>query len=55
MATAGTALAATKMVEVLGGIVVGLAFIVELSFLHGREQLKGYDVFSLVKYETEEE
>jgi adenine phosphoribosyltransferase len=53
MATAGTALAAAKMVETLEGVVVGLAFVVELSFLHGRERLKNFDVFSLVTYESE--
>jgi adenine phosphoribosyltransferase len=55
MATAGTALAAAKLVKTLGGIVVGMAFVVELSFLHGRERLKDYDVYSLVKYESEGE
>jgi len=52
MATAGTALAAAKMVATLGGAVVGLAFVVELNFLHGREKLKDFDVFSLVNYES---
>ncbi|MDG6926332.1 MAG: adenine phosphoribosyltransferase [Nitrososphaerota archaeon] len=55
MATAGTALAVVKMVEALGGTVAGIAFVVELSFLHGREKLSKYDVFSIVKYATEEE
>ena len=55
MATAGTAMAAIKMVETLGGIVIGLAFVVELSFLHGREKLANYEVFSLVRYESEAE
>ncbi|MDA4121561.1 MAG: adenine phosphoribosyltransferase [Thaumarchaeota archaeon] len=55
MATAGTALAAAKMVETLGGVIVGLAVIVELSFLHGREKLKSFDVFSLVAYNSEAE
>lgn len=55
MATAGTALAAAKMVEALGGVIVGLAFVVELAFLHGRERLGTYDVFSLVAYESEAE
>ena len=44
-----------KMVEALGGKVVGLAFVVELTFLHGREKLQGYNVYSLVAYATEEE
>lgn len=55
MATAGTALAVVKMVEALGGEVVGIAFVVELTFLHGREKLSKYDVFSLVQYDSEEE
>jgi adenine phosphoribosyltransferase len=55
IATAGTALAVTKMVERLGGKVVGLAFVVELTFLHGREKLGSYDIFSLVQYASEEE
>lgn len=55
IATGGTALAAAKLVEVLRGTVVGFAFVVELSFLKGREALEGYDVFSIVKYAAEEE
>jgi adenine phosphoribosyltransferase len=55
IATGGTALAAAKLVEVLRGEVVGFAFVVELSFLHGRDALKGYDVFSIVKYASEAE
>jgi adenine phosphoribosyltransferase len=55
IATGGTALAAAKLVEVLRGLVVGFAFVVELSFLKGRDTLKGYDVYSIVKYATEEE
>ncbi|HVB95647.1 MAG TPA: adenine phosphoribosyltransferase [Nitrososphaerales archaeon] len=55
IATGGTALAAAKLVEVLRGSVVGFAFVVELSFLKGRDALKGYDVFSIVKYAIEEE
>jgi len=55
IATGGTALAAAKLVEVLRGEVVGFAFVVELSALQGRDALKGYDVFSIVKYESEDE
>ncbi len=51
LATGGTAKAATRLVEELGGIVAGLAFVVELTFLGGREKLKGYDVFSLMQYD----
>jgi adenine phosphoribosyltransferase len=55
MATAGTALAATKLVERMGGTVVGLAFVVELTFLHGREKLPGHEILSLVQYASEDE
>jgi adenine phosphoribosyltransferase len=50
IATGGTALAAAKLVEILEGRVAGFAFIVELTGLHGREALKGYDIFSVVRY-----
>jgi adenine phosphoribosyltransferase len=52
LATGGTAKAVCELVEGLGGIVVGLAFVVELEFLPGREKLKGYDVRSLLKYQS---
>jgi adenine phosphoribosyltransferase len=55
IATAGTAVAAVKLVESLGGKVVGLAFVVELSFLNGRDKLSKYDVFSIVRFATEDE
>ncbi len=51
LATGGTASAVTKLVEKLGGRVAGLGFVIELLFLHGREKLAGYDVFSLLQYE----
>jgi adenine phosphoribosyltransferase len=51
LATGGTASAAAKLVEQLGGEIVGMAFIVELSYLKGRDKLKGYDVKSLLVYE----
>ncbi|KPJ59824.1 MAG: adenine phosphoribosyltransferase [Latescibacteria bacterium DG_63] len=53
LATGGTALAAARLVEKLGGKVAGMVFLIELESLKGRECLKGYDVFSLVKYESE--
>ncbi|WP_101773079.1 adenine phosphoribosyltransferase [Peptostreptococcus faecalis] len=53
LATGGTVSAATKLIEKLGGEVVALEFLVELSFLNGREKLNGYKVNSLVKYESE--
>jgi adenine phosphoribosyltransferase len=50
LATGGTARAKCELVEQLGGEVVGVAFIIELDFLHGRERLEGFDVFSLISY-----
>ena len=50
LATGGTAQAVVKLVEKLGGEVVGVAFIIELSALEGRKKLEGYDVFSLITY-----
>ena len=52
LATGGTAQAVTQLVEKLGGTVAGLAFVVELEFLPGREKLAGYDVYSLLKYQS---
>ena len=50
LAAGGTADAAIKLVEQLGGEVVGCGFVIELEDLKGREKLAGYDVFSLLKY-----
>src|SRR5580700_8553291 len=50
LATGGTASAVTKLVEKLGGKVVGLGFVIELDFLHGREKLPGYEIRALLKY-----
>ena len=50
LATGGTTLAVFKLIEKLNGIVVGADFIVELEMLQGREKLKEYEIFSLVKY-----
>ena len=50
IATGGTAAAAVQMVSQLSAEVVGLAFVVELDFLKGRQKLEGYDVFSILKY-----
>jgi adenine phosphoribosyltransferase len=49
LATGGTMAACCKLVEKLGGKVVGVTFVIELAFLPGREKLAGYDVRSLVK------
>ena len=51
LATGGTAKAKIDLVEQLGGVVAGCAFVVELGFLHGRQTLDGYDVHALVRYE----
>ncbi|HEX9614414.1 MAG TPA: adenine phosphoribosyltransferase [Bacteroidota bacterium] len=53
LATGGTAAAACKLIEKLGARIVGVSFLIELTFLKGRERLKPYDVFSLVRYESE--
>jgi adenine phosphoribosyltransferase len=50
IATGGTAKAVAGIVEKMGGIVVGLAFLVELEFLHGRDKLTGYEITSILKY-----
>lgn len=51
LATGGTAVAATELVKQLGGQICGVAFVIELDFLNGREKLKDYDVFSLLRYD----
>lgn len=50
LATGGTASACARLVERLGGTVVGLAFLIELDFLKGRDALPGYDCVSLLTY-----
>ena len=50
LATGGTASAKVELVEDLEGVVVGVLFVIELTFLGGRERLAGYDVHSLVQY-----
>ena len=52
LATGGTAKAVCDLVEKLGGTVAGLGFVVELEFLPGRQKLAGYDVRSLIKYQS---
>lgn len=51
LATGGTAGAAVKMIEALGGEVVALGFLIELTYLNGREHLKGYPIETLIEYE----
>lgn len=50
LATGGTAKAKCGLVETLGGEIVGVGFVVELTFLHGRERLAGYDIHSLIAF-----
>jgi adenine phosphoribosyltransferase len=50
LATGGTAAATARLVERLGGEVVGFAFVIELDFLDGRDQIKEHEVLSLVNY-----
>jgi adenine phosphoribosyltransferase len=51
LATGGTMAATLRLVERLGGVIVGAAFLIELAFLKGRERLKGYTLESLIVYE----
>ena len=51
LATGGTAAAAARMVADVGGRVAGICVVIELTFLHGRQKLAGYDVFSLLQYD----
>lgn len=51
LATGGTAAAAVRMVEQLGGVIAGAGFVVELTFLNGRQKLNGHDVFSLIQFD----
>jgi adenine phosphoribosyltransferase len=51
LATGGTAEATAKLASLLGAEITGLAFVVELDFLRGREKLKGYEVMSLLHYD----
>ena len=51
LATGGTAAATIRLVEKLGGVVVGLSFIIELGFLGGRGKLEGYDAVSVLTYD----
>jgi adenine phosphoribosyltransferase len=50
LATGGTARATARLVERLGGKVIGIACLIELAFLEGRRQLDGYEFFSLITY-----
>ena len=50
LATGGTARATAELVERIGGQVIGLAFLIELGFLKGRDRLEGYDLLTLLEY-----
>ncbi len=50
LATGGTALATAKLVEKLGGEVAGIAFVIELTYLNGRQTLRDYDVLTIARY-----
>lgn len=50
LATGGTAKATAGLIKELGGHLVGIAFLIELGFLHGRDKLKGQNIFSLITY-----
>jgi adenine phosphoribosyltransferase len=50
LATGGTIKAVASMVEKLGGKIIGFGFLIELLFLNGKQKLKDYDVFSVIKY-----
>ena len=50
LATAGTLLATTKLVEKTGGNIIGILVLIELSFLNGRKKLSKYNIYSMVKY-----
>jgi adenine phosphoribosyltransferase len=51
LATGGTMAATLRLMDQLGGHVVGVAFMIELAFLHGRDKLKNYPVHSLIVYD----
>jgi adenine phosphoribosyltransferase len=50
LATGGTSRATAELVERIGGKVVGISCLIELEFLHGRDRLQGYDLYTLLRY-----
>ena len=53
LATGGTVKATIDLVESLGGVVAGCAFLIELAYLNGREKIKGYDIHAIMTYDEE--
>ena len=53
LATGGTVLAGCRLVERLGGVILGLSFLIELDFLNGRQKLGSRDIFSIIRYTHE--
>ena len=53
LATGGTMAAACQLVQGLGGEIVGIAFLIELAFLNGREKLTDHEILSLITYDAE--
>lgn len=51
LATGGTMGATLRLIQQLGGQIVGVAFLIELAFLHGRDKLKGHPLYSLIVYD----
>jgi adenine phosphoribosyltransferase len=50
LATGGTVQACTRFVQKMGGKVAGIGFVIELGFLHGRDKLKGFDIYSIINF-----
>jgi adenine phosphoribosyltransferase len=53
LATGGTVQAGCRLVERLGGVILGLSFLIELDFLNGRSKLGSRDIFSIIRYDHE--
>lgn len=53
LATGGTMAAACRLVERCNGVITSLSFLIELSFLNGRQRLGNHDIFSIIRYDSE--